>query len=95
MVKMNKNEILEEAMRIINNDRNADYGDAKENFDNTAQFWSAYTGHEYNAVDVAVMMMLVKISRIRVSPDKVDHFVDLCGYASLCGEISSNGGGSR
>tara|TARA_B100000676_G_scaffold199065_1_gene195626 strand:- start:204 stop:473 length:270 start_codon:yes stop_codon:yes gene_type:complete len=89
---MNKNEILEEAMRIINNDRNADYGDAKENFDNTAQFWSAYTGHEYNAVDVAVMMMLVKISRIRVSPDKVDHFVDLCGYASLCGEISSNGG---
>ncbi len=92
MVKMNKNEILEEAMRIINNDRNADYGDAKENFDNTAQFWSAYTGHEYNAVDVAVMMMLVKISRIRVSPDKVDHFVDLCGYASLCGEISSNGG---
>tara|TARA_Y100001978_G_scaffold9734_1_gene8056 strand:- start:538 stop:816 length:279 start_codon:yes stop_codon:yes gene_type:complete len=92
VVKMNKNEILEEAMRIINNDRNADYGDAKENFDNTAQFWSAYTGHEYNAVDVAVMMMLVKISRIRVSPDKVDHFVDLCGYASLCGEISSNGG---
>lgn len=92
MVKMNRDEILKEAMKIINTDRNADYGDAKDNFDNTADLWSAYTGHEFNAVDVAVMMMLVKISRIRVSPSKVDHFVDLCGYASLCGEISSDGG---
>jgi len=92
VVKMDRDDILKEAMRIINTDRNSDYGDAKENFDNTAKLWSAYTGYELGAVDVAVMMMLVKISRIRVSPDKVDHFVDLCGYASLCGEISSNGG---
>ena len=42
---MDRDEILKEAMKVINNDRNADYGDAKENFENTARLWSAYSGY--------------------------------------------------
>jgi len=34
--------------------------------------------------DVAVMMMLLKISRISWSPQKEDHWVDIAGYAA-CG----------
>ena len=89
MVKMDRDEILKEAMKVINNDRNADYGEARENFQNTADVWSAYTGYEIGPVDVAVMMVLLKISRIRVSPDKADHWVDICGYSALSGEIAS------
>ena len=91
MVKMDRDEILKEAMKVINNDRNADYGDARENFENTAKLWSAYTGYEIGHIDVAVMMVLLKISRIRVSPDKADHWVDICGYSALAGEIGSYG----
>jgi len=91
-VVMNRDDILKEAMKVINNDRNADYGDAKENFDNTAELWSAYAGHDFSAVDVAVMMILLKVSRIRVSPDKTDHWVDICGYSALAGGLSSDGG---
>ena len=36
------------------------------------------------AEDVAVMMSLLKISRISWSPNKEDHWVDLAGYAA-CG----------
>lgn len=86
---MDRDEILKEAMKVINNDRNADYGDARENFENTAALWSAYTGHKIGHIDVAVMMVLLKISRIRVSPDKADHWVDICGYSALAGEIAS------
>lgn len=92
MVKMDRDEILKEAMKVINNDRNADYGDAKENFDNTAELWSAYAGHKFSAVDVAVMMILLKVSRVRVSPDKADHWVDICGYSALAGGLNSDGG---
>ena len=76
MVKMDRDEILKEAMKVINNDRNADYGDARENFENTAKLWSAYTGYEIGHIDVAVMMVLLK---------------DICGYSALAGEIGSDG----
>ena len=45
MVKMDRDEILKEAMKVINNDRNADYGDARETF-KMVNFWSAYTRYE-------------------------------------------------
>ena len=88
---MDRDEILKESMKVINNERNADYGDARENFENTSKLWSAYTGYEIGHIDVAVMMVLLKISRIRVSPDKADHWVDICGYSALAGEIGSDG----
>ena len=37
--------------------------------------------------DVAVMMCLLKVSRIKTS-DRADSFIDLAGYAACAGEIS-------
>lgn len=34
--------------------------------------------------DVAIMMMLLKVSRLSWSPDKEDHWLDIAGYAA-CG----------
>ena len=38
--------------------------------------------------DVAIMMALLKISRLAATPDHLDGWIDIAGYAALGGEIS-------
>ena len=83
--------LLVDAAMIVDGARQSEYGKPQESFEKLAALWSAYTGYEIGHIDVAVMMVLLKISRIRVSPDKADHWVDICGYSALAGEIGSNG----
>lgn len=79
-----RSDILSTAEVLVNGDRNAQYGDPKQDFARTAQMWSAYLGIEVAPHDVAAMMGLLKISRIRWSPNKKDHWVDGAGYFA-CG----------
>lgn len=65
-------------------DRQATHGDAEDNFKQIAAYWSLYKGAEFTALDVAAMMALVKIARMRTSPSFVDNWDDLAGYA-ICG----------
>jgi hypothetical protein len=58
------------------------YGDPKPNMERTAALVSAYLGHEVTAHDVAVIMMLVKISRAKVSRHE-DNYVDIRGYSEI------------
>jgi len=37
------------------------------------------------------MMVLLKVSRSRASPQKMDNWIDMCGYAALAGEMVSGG----
>jgi hypothetical protein len=46
--------------------------------------WAAYLGVPIAPHDVAAMMAMLKLSRIRWSPGKRDSWVDLAGYAA-CG----------
>ncbi len=79
--------LLDEAATLVSSDRNKDYGDPKDNFDDTAALWSAYKGVTFTAHDVAVMQILVKVGRLRMSPGKWDNWVDIAGYAALGGEV--------
>lgn len=87
-----RSDILEEAIHLINGDRNNDYGDPLDDFSTTARLWSTYIsrcttvrGHmALEPHDVAVMMILLKISRISQSPEKRDHWADIAGYTG-CG----------
>jgi len=88
---MNRSEILQEAERLISGDRANDYGDAKQNFLDIAALWASYLDEDITVVDVANMMMLMKIARTKKSPDKADSWVDICGYAALIGEIKTDG----
>lgn len=76
--------VLLTAEEAVCNDRNADYGDPEDNFDDIAKLWSAYKGTTFNRSDVAVLMMLVKIARMKTSPTVADHWIDIAGYAA-CG----------
>ena len=88
---MNRSEILQEAARLISGDRADDYGDAKQNFLDIAALWSSYLDEDITVVDVANMMMLMKIARTKKSPGKTDSWVDICGYSALIGEIKTHG----
>lgn len=79
---------LDEASELVSNDRRDVYGDAKENFTDIAAMWSAYKGTLFEAHDVAAMMVLVKVSRLSVSPQKWDNWVDMAGYSALGAEVS-------
>jgi hypothetical protein len=89
-----RTKLLHEAARLINGDRNNDYGDPVDDFAMTAQLWQVYLRRAMEARsleeiyldphDVAVMMMLLKISRLSWTPAKRDHWLDIVGYAG-CG----------
>lgn len=79
---------LENASKLINQDRAVDYGDARSNFSTIASFWSTYLGKEISAVDVAMMMTLLKVARAKVSPRKQDSYDDMAGYAALGAELA-------
>ena len=84
---MQRNECLEQAKVLINGDRAVDYGAALTNHQRIAALWSAYSCRTYSPVDVAMMMMLVKIARTMYH-SKDDSFIDMAGYAALAYEMS-------
>ena len=76
---------LKEAMNIVCEDRDGQYGSPENSFERIAKLWSAYLDKRINTVDVAMMMSLLKIARIKGSEYmSADSFVDLAGYAA-CG----------
>jgi Domain of unknown function (DUF6378) len=81
--------ILDSAKAIVTADRNVDYGTPEQNFQTIAELWTCYLQYKYifDAHEVAVMMMLLKISRLQTSPHKEDHWIDIAGYAACGGEV--------
>lgn len=87
---MTRKEILESAEKCVCGDRQQQYGSAEDNFGLIAKLWSEYIIDTYlTAQDVACMMALLKIARIRTGEGKGDNWIDLAGYAACGGEICS------
>lgn len=87
---MTRADILEAARQAVMVDRAATYGDAEDNFATIAELWSVYTGRSLEAHDVAAMMILLKVARIRGNPQHIDSWTDCAGYAACGGEIAGN-----
>lgn len=77
--------ILQEANKAVA-DRGDSYGKPSENFERIAELWGGYTGTYFEADDVGIMMMMVKISRIMETPNHIDSWVDIAGYAAVTAE---------
>ena len=86
---MKRNEILEAARVCVCGEREQDYGSPEDSFSIIGKLWTAYMGIGFTPKDVAVMMALLKVARIK-NGDKADSFVDLAGYAACAGEIAAN-----
>jgi hypothetical protein len=74
--------VLQEAERLINGDRQQTYGSASESFDRIAKLWGSYLGSEVTGLDVANLMILLKVSRTKGTFHR-DSYVDIGGYAGL------------
>jgi hypothetical protein len=83
--------VLAEATEYVCKDRQSSYGTPEDNFSNIAAFWNTYLLAKYKggeialtAVDVALMMDLLKSARLMHNPTHRDSWVDKAGY-SACG----------
>lgn len=88
---MKRAEILQTAEKMVCGHREQDYGSPENSFQAIADLWSAYLEEEVTALDVAMMMALLKIARIKTGTATEDSFVDLAGYAACGGEIAGGG----
>lgn len=86
---MNRAEILEQAKTCVCGHREQDYGSPENNFGLIGRLWTAYLDTLVTAQDVAMMMSLFKIARIKTGTGTADSFVDLAGYAACGGEIAT------
>lgn len=81
------NKLLERASEILD-DREAKYGKPQENFETVAKFWSLFLDHDISEKQVAMMMMLFKMARLKKNIDHKDSLLDVIGYASCLNELS-------
>ena len=85
---MKRKEILEAAEKCVCGGREQDYGNPENNFGMIAALWTTYNGETvFTAHDVAMMLALLKVARIR-SGRTQDSYVDLVGYAACAGELA-------
>ena len=92
-MKLKRNEVIEDAQNLINNDRAIDYGDAYDNHARIAEGWNTIVngalkthGH-ITPAHVTLMMDWVKTSRLLTNIDKYDSWVDKIGYSALGAEF--------
>lgn len=83
--KLERQQCLDEAGRIISGERDKQYGGPEENFDRIAKIWSVLFGIEVTREDVAMAMVAVKVARYASrSGFQGDTWTDIAGYAA-CG----------
>jgi len=83
---MKREELLQKASDIIRGDRAADYGDAWQNHSRIARIWSEILDLEVKPEQVYMCMIAVKLARLTNTPEHLDSWVDIAGYAALGGE---------
>jgi hypothetical protein len=87
-----RGDILDTAKEYVTKDRAADHGDMEDNFQRISDYWNTHLGFYENyikAEDVAVMMTLLKLARIKSNPKHMDNFIDGAGYLACGGELVS------
>ena len=86
---MTRSEILAAAEEATGGHRTTDYGTPESNFGRIARLWSDYLGHDITAVDVAMLMTLLKVARVKSNHGGIDSYIDIAGYAACAGEIAT------
>lgn len=86
---MNREKILLSAIKIITQDRNDQYGEPEDSFQVIADLWSAWMGTPFTVLDVASLLILMKLARLHHNVGHVDSWIDIAGYAGCAGEIAT------
>lgn len=82
-----KQELLDYASAAVA-DRGLNYGTPEDNFGRIAALWNTHLANRLPGAltgsDVAMMMVLMKVARLENSPEHLDSWIDVAGYAA-CG----------
>ena len=92
-----RGQVLFEAHKIINGERQDTYGSPEDSFELIASYWNVYMrsvcAEDHNldltGTDVAMMMTLFKIAR-EANQHKADNIVDACGYLGIYGSMQGS-----
>lgn len=74
--------ILREAESVVTGARADEYGSVEDSFTDIAAFWSIYLDRTLTSFDVAAMMILLKLIRLKTASGHVDSVIDIAGYAA-------------
>lgn len=86
--------ILDEANSIVNGARTEIYGGPEDSFNSIARLWDSYLDRPYGtmtAADVAILLGLMKVARLKMTPTHRDSWVDMAGYAACGAECALKG----
>jgi len=76
---MKPEDMIREAIDLVNNDRQKDYDHPLDNFTRIAKIWSAVLDIDVTPEQVALCMVGVKVARQAYAP-KEDNIIDGVGY---------------
>lgn len=86
---MVKKSCIEEAGEIRAGNRQADYGDAVENFSRISEIAKVAFDLDIKPEDIAKVMISIKLSREKFN-HKRDNLVDMVGYIDILNEIKEH-----
>lgn len=89
--------MLRQAIELTCGKRNVEYGPPYRNMKQTSELFNAYLnnrplarlGKELDAHDMAVFMILAKISRLATTPNHEDSWTDIAAYAGIGHECAA------
>ena len=88
---MTRRELLQHAEELVYGDREGQYGTPMNMMTRIAEYWTTFLGFEADialtAHDVAAMMILIKVARMKGSGATVDTWADIAGYAAIGAEV--------
>jgi hypothetical protein len=70
--------------------RGETHGSPEESFGNISELWSAYLDYDVTPHDVAAMMVLFKIARLKSFPTHLDSWMDAAGYAAFGPQLTKD-----
>ena len=87
---MTREELLTKAIEIVKGARQEHYGTPEDNFRTISDLWTVYLGKAIYPQDVAILMVLMKVARLKADNKHDDSWLDIAGYAA-CGSEIVNG----
>jgi hypothetical protein len=81
--KLDRCDLLREAVSLTNGDRLKDYGSPVDNHQHIARIFTAITGKHVTGRDIAIMHQATKLARRQTTPLEKDHYIDNMAYVGI------------
>ena len=90
-----RKQLLEDAAKLITQDRNRTHGDYSLEAERISDIWSAICSETIPPENVPLMMIGLKVARASAGRMNRDDFVDIAGYAALAWQLAIDQGRDR